>query len=57
MGKGFGGEDKDKNIQRLKDDVERLKEKGVKDKLEILKLREDNKLVYQKLQEFRKKIQ
>ena len=55
MGKGFGGEDKDKNIQRLKDDVERLKEKGVKDKLEILKLREDNKLVYQKLQEFRKK--
>ena len=35
--------------------MERLNEKGVKNNLEILKLREDNKLVYTKLQEFRKK--
>eukprot|EP00944_MAST-04C_sp_MAST-4C-sp1_P002321 g2321.t1 len=54
-GKGLSGDDRENVVQRLKDEVERLNEKGVKNNLEILKLREDNKLVYTKLQEFRKK--
>ena len=54
-GKGLNGDDRENVVQRLKDEVERLNEKGVKNNLEILKLREDNKLVYTKLQEFRKK--
>ena len=36
--------------------LENVQEQAVKDKLEIIKLREDNKTVYNKLQEFRDKF-
>jgi chromosome segregation ATPase len=54
-GKGMGNKDQKKNEEALRGKLENIQEQAVRDKLEIIKLREDNKVVYSKLQEFRKK--
>ena len=54
-GKGIGGKDAQKNEDALRGKLESVQEGAVRDKLEIIKLREDNKTVYAKLQEFRKR--
>ena len=48
-------EDESTEMQIMRDKMEELKGAAVKDKMSILALKDDNKKVFQKLQEFRKK--
>ena len=52
-----GGQSKadEERIATLESSMEGLQEQAVRDKMAILKLREDNRAVFNKLQEFRKK--
>ena len=55
-GGGQSKQDEDK-IAVLEQNMESKQEQAVRDKMAILKLREDNRAVFNKLQEFRKKYQ
>ena len=52
-----GGQSKqdEERIASLESNLESMQEQAVRDKMAILKLREDNRAVFNKLQEFRKK--